>query len=182
MDHLIGADVLGDAPGLAGGDFGFAEIIEDGGFAVIDVAHDGDDGRAVFEQVFGFLGGGFRFGDDFLDFVESLFLVAFFAFEGEAVDVADFGGDIRFERLVGSGEDADFDQIRHDMERLEPEAGGQFGDQDRRFDDDEFRVVGNFLGFIVRSGGGGRDGGGHRWWRGLDHGRILAFEEFGDGA
>ena len=29
MDYLIGADVLGNAAGLAGGDFSFAEEIED---------------------------------------------------------------------------------------------------------------------------------------------------------
>ncbi len=145
VDDLIGADVLGDAAGFAGGDFGFAEEIEDGGFAVVHVAHDGDDGRAVLEEVFGFLDGGFRLLDDFLDFVEPFVLVAFFAFEGEAVDFTDFGGDFRFERLVGRGEDADFDQVRHDIERLEPEAGRQFGDEDRRLDDDQFRVVGDFV-------------------------------------
>jgi hypothetical protein len=112
---------------------------------VVDVAHDGDDGRAVLEQVFGFLGGKFRLLDDFLDLVEAFVLVALFALEGEAVHFADFGGDVRFERLVGGGEDADLDQVRHDVERLEAEAGGQFGDQDRRLDDDQFGIRGGFV-------------------------------------
>ena len=34
------ADVLGDAAGLAAGDVGFADGVQDGGFAVVDVAHD----------------------------------------------------------------------------------------------------------------------------------------------
>ena len=45
-DHLIGADVLGDAAGLAGDDVGVADRVEQRGLAVVDVAHDGDDGRA----------------------------------------------------------------------------------------------------------------------------------------
>ena len=42
---LIGADMLGDAAGFAGHHVGMAERVEQRGLAVIDVAHDGDDGR-----------------------------------------------------------------------------------------------------------------------------------------
>ena len=57
---LVGADVLGDAAGFAGGDVGGADGVEERGLAVVDVAHDGDDGRAddfdqaggVFEEAF----------------------------------------------------------------------------------------------------------------------------------
>ena len=42
---LIGADVLGDAAGLAGDDVGLADGVEQRGLAVVDVAHDGDDRR-----------------------------------------------------------------------------------------------------------------------------------------
>ena len=42
---LIGADMLGDAAGFAGDDIGMADRIEQRGLAVIDMAHDGDDGR-----------------------------------------------------------------------------------------------------------------------------------------
>ncbi len=41
---LIGADMLGDAAGLAGGDVGRTQRVEQRGLAVVDVAHDGDDG------------------------------------------------------------------------------------------------------------------------------------------
>ena len=37
--HLVGTDVLGDASGLAGGDFLFANVVEQRGLSVIDMAH-----------------------------------------------------------------------------------------------------------------------------------------------
>ena len=43
---LVGADVLGDATGLAGDDVGRADAVEQQRLAVVDVAHDGDDRRA----------------------------------------------------------------------------------------------------------------------------------------
>ena len=57
---LVGADVLGDAAGFAACDVGGADGVEQRGLTVIDVAHDGDDGRAddldhaggVFEEAF----------------------------------------------------------------------------------------------------------------------------------
>ena len=44
--HLIGADMLGDAAGFAGGHLGLADGVEQRGLAVVDMAHDGDDRRA----------------------------------------------------------------------------------------------------------------------------------------
>ena len=38
--------MLRDAAGLAGGDIGLAQGVQQRGFAVIDMAHDGDDRRA----------------------------------------------------------------------------------------------------------------------------------------
>jgi hypothetical protein len=43
--NLIGADMLGDAAGLVGGDIGLAQGIEQRGLAVVDVPHDGDHWR-----------------------------------------------------------------------------------------------------------------------------------------
>ena len=40
--HLIGADMLGDAAGLAAGHIGGAQRIQQAGLAVIDMTHDGD--------------------------------------------------------------------------------------------------------------------------------------------
>ena len=44
-DHLVGADVLGDAAGLALADVGLADRVEQARLAVVDVTHDGDDRR-----------------------------------------------------------------------------------------------------------------------------------------
>ncbi len=46
---LIGADMLCDAAGLAGRHIGVAQCVEQRGFAVIDVAHDGDNRWARLE-------------------------------------------------------------------------------------------------------------------------------------
>ena len=53
--HLVGADVLGDAAGLARGHLGLADRVEQRGLAVVDVAHDRDDRRALDERVVGVL-------------------------------------------------------------------------------------------------------------------------------
>ena len=45
----VGADVLGNAAGLSGRDVGVTDIVQEAGLAVIDVAHDHDDGRARLE-------------------------------------------------------------------------------------------------------------------------------------
>src|SRR4051812_43183986 len=54
---LVGADVLRDAACLTGGDLGLAHGVEQRRLAVVDVAHDRDDGRAVLERVFRVLEG-----------------------------------------------------------------------------------------------------------------------------
>src|SRR5699024_5154144 len=57
--HLVGADVLGDAAGLPGADLRLADRVQQAGLAVVDVAHDGDDGRtrqAVLVVLLGELG------------------------------------------------------------------------------------------------------------------------------
>src|SRR3954447_10403837 len=56
--HLVGADVLGDAAGLTRGDLGLADRVQQRGLAVVDVAHDGHDGRALDEVLVGVLEGG----------------------------------------------------------------------------------------------------------------------------
>src|SRR3989304_2278934 len=42
--HLLGADVLGDPGRLPPGDVALPDGVEEGGFAVVDVSHDGDHG------------------------------------------------------------------------------------------------------------------------------------------
>ena len=43
--HLVGADVLGDATGLASDHVRGSDLVEQQGLAVVDVTHDRDDGR-----------------------------------------------------------------------------------------------------------------------------------------
>ena len=54
---LVGADVLRDAAGLAGGHLGLADRVEQRGLAVVDVAHDRDHRRAVDQVLVGVLVG-----------------------------------------------------------------------------------------------------------------------------
>ncbi len=70
---LIGADVLGDASGFVFGDPGFADRVQQRGFSVIDMSHDGDNGRAghvVFRQILFrfFFKPQFQFGSDHFNF------------------------------------------------------------------------------------------------------------------
>src|SRR6185437_9210069 len=98
-------DVLGDAAGFAGCHVGFADRVEEAGFAVIDVTHDGDDrGAGHFDHV-GLVG------------VEHLFdgLVFQFLFIGDDVGLgAEAGGHVLHgfcvERLVNGDEEAAHEQ------------------------------------------------------------------------
>ena len=55
--HLIGADVLGDAARLAGDHVGVADIVQQGGLTVVNVAHDHYHGGAGLEVLLLVLGG-----------------------------------------------------------------------------------------------------------------------------
>ena len=54
---LVGADVLGDAAGLARGHLGVPDIVQQGGLAVVHVAHDDHDGGAGDQVLLLVLGG-----------------------------------------------------------------------------------------------------------------------------
>ena len=51
VSDLVGADVLGDAAGLALADGGVADGVQQSGLAVVDVTHDGDHRRTELEIV-----------------------------------------------------------------------------------------------------------------------------------
>ena len=73
----IGADVLRDAAGLAGGDVGLAHGVEQRRLAVIDVPHDRDHRRARLQMLFADrlmadLDGSFGVEGDVLDVVAEL--------------------------------------------------------------------------------------------------------------
>ena len=69
--------MLGDATGLARGDLGATDVVEQRGLAVVDVAHDGDDRRAGDRLAFELQGLGQLFFQrvlaDQLDLVAQLF-------------------------------------------------------------------------------------------------------------
>ncbi len=75
--HRVGPDVLGDASRFARGDFGAADGVKQGGLPVIDVTHEGDNGRARFE-ISGRNGLGLGGLDHRGDLVDSTPLFAFF--------------------------------------------------------------------------------------------------------
>ena len=72
--HLVGADVLRDAAGLALDDLGRADRVQQRRLAVVDVAHDRDDRRAVGEVLVGVLEDGL--GVDLVGRVDDLDLLA----------------------------------------------------------------------------------------------------------
>ena len=123
---LVGADMLGDAAGLAGDHVGMADGVEQRGLAVVDVAHDGDHRRARLEL--GFVG---RVGEQALDDV---------GFGDAAHGVAHVLGD----ELGGVGVDdvGDLDQLALLHEQLDDIDGalghavGEFLDGDRLGNDD----------------------------------------------
>ncbi len=75
--HAVGANVLGNATGFSGNHIGVADVVQQGSFTVVHMAHHGDNGRA-FHQVFllvgllllHFLG---EFGGDEFHFVAEFF-------------------------------------------------------------------------------------------------------------
>ena len=117
--HLIGADVLGDAARLGGGDVGLADGIEQGGLAMIDVAHDHDDRGAGSEMIIVILGSVkelFFKGDDnlMLDLRADLH--------------GDESGSVIIDDLRNRGHDAYPHQTLDDLSSLDLQAKGQFAD------------------------------------------------------
>ena len=138
MNDGIGANVLGDAAGFAIGHLGFADGVEDRGLTVIDVAHNGDDGRAA-HHVGIDLGVG--------DVGDSLF------FEGRlAGDGAEQRGDLRcelgVEGLVDGGEDLLREELGDDLARLEAHLFGDFLHR-HAFGDHDVLIGGDDLGFLA---------------------------------
>ena len=143
--HVIRADVLGDAAGLARRHVGFADGVEQRGLAVIHVAHDGDHGRALL-QVLGLFGLFHR--------LHGLFFVADGG--GGGAEVArHFGGQLGIERLVDGGEDAAVHQLLDHQGGLDVELFGELLDGDALGDGD-FAVDGRRPGLHLAARAGRR--------------------------
>ena len=132
----ICADALGDASGFAGGHLRASDGIEQGGLAVIDVAHEGDD-RA--SELLGFgllldrLGG---LDNDLLLLVDTSSGDALLALEDKSVEVAELARDLGLHALVDVREDLHPHQILDDLEGRNTHLGGEFLDLDRGLDVD----------------------------------------------
>ncbi len=114
---LVGADMLGDAAGLAAHHVGLAQRVEERGLAVIDMAHDGDDGRPRDQ----------RFGLVALIAAQSDLDVGL----GDAADlVAELGDDdlggVGVDRLVDGRHHAHADERLHHVGAALGHAVGQF--------------------------------------------------------
>ena len=99
--HLVSADVLGNAAGLAAGHMGVADVVQQTGLAVVNVTHDHHHGGAG-HQILGLV----------LVVVNELFLDGdhHFLFHLAAHFLGDDGGGIIIDHLAQGGHDAVFHQ------------------------------------------------------------------------
>ena len=147
----VGADVLGDASGLPGGDVRVADDVEQRGFAVIHVAHDRDHwgaGLPILLDVVGveddfFHGGGLDEAGAALAPLEP---------ESETVLGADFAGDRLLDGLVDVGEDVERHQVGDQLEWLALHLVGEIADDDRRLHGDQ-RAIGRCREFWLGRAG-----------------------------
>ena len=123
---VVGADVLGDAARFARRDLGAADVVEQRGLAVVDVAHDRDDRRTRQRLVRGCHAG----LQLFLDLVglQHLGDVAHF------LDHEHRG--VLVDGLVDRRHDAHVEHRLHDFARLDRHALGELGDRDGLADRD----------------------------------------------
>ena len=132
--HTVGAYMLGDPARLAGGDAALANCVEKRGLAVIDMAHECDNGRArlksFFLRFFGFLG---SLDLDFL-FVVSLRGVLLFPLENEAMLVTELRDRIEFQGLIDVSKDLKRHQIGNDLKGFDPDERSEILDRNRRFE------------------------------------------------
>ena len=119
--HLVGADVLRNAAGFAAGYVGGADGVEQAGFAVIDVAHDGDHRRT---------GDGVE--DRLVLLLDGLRVVVLLNLILKADDRAlgsevagHVAGQVFAERLVDGGKDATSQQTRDQILGADVELFGQ---------------------------------------------------------
>ena len=130
--ELVSGDVLGDAAGFGVDGFLVEEGVEQGGFAMIDVAHDGDYGRArngvvaeLAAKVLRGLGGG-------------VFALEADVFQAEFVEHNLDGFEV--EALVDGGHDAVFEEFADERGHRQPEGLGELVNGDGAGNPDYFFV------------------------------------------
>ena len=158
--NRVGADVLRDAAGLARGHIRLADHVEQRGFAVVNMAHDGDHRGARFELFRFVLHVELDLFDRRVHHPAAAF--ALLHFKTEPIFRAKLLGDFFVNRLVHVGKNAQFHQIGDDLERFLLELPRQLAHDNRRFDDDDFAGGGRDKFGLRRGSRLGRFAGGRR--------------------
>ena len=113
----IGAKVLGDTTRLARRHFGFANVIQQTGLAVIDMTHDRNNRGPRLELLhFRLRLRHRRCRHHFVHFVNTFALLPLLTLKYEPVIFADFGGYIRLNRAVLIDENIQRHQFLDDLE------------------------------------------------------------------
>ena len=134
--HLIGADVLGNAAGFAGNHVGFPDGVQQGRLAVVDVAHDHNDGAAGLQLIGGIL---VVVDETFLDGDDDLFFHLAAQLHGHQC------GGIVVNNLIDGSHDAQLDQLLDDLSSRLLHAAGQLAHSDLVGNlDSKGRFLGNF--------------------------------------
>ena len=132
---LVSADVLGDAAGLALGHLGVPDIVQQGGLAVVHVAHDDHDGGAGNQVLLFVLGG---VDELLLDGDDDFLLDLAAQLHGHQ------GGGIIVDDLRQGGHDAQLHELLDDLGAGLLHAGGQLAHADLIGDlDGEGRLLGD---------------------------------------
>ena len=147
--HPVGADVLGNPAGFARRHPRLADRIHERRFAVIDVSHKRNDGRAELELLFLFDNGRRRRHHHLFDLVHASAFEAHFFFEHESVALGNLRGDVRLDRLVDVGENVKVHQLGNELMSFQSQFDGQLAHDNGRFDMDDV------LRLFLRAGGNG---------------------------
>ena len=136
----IGTDVLGDAAGFTGRHTGFADDVDQGGLAMVHVAHDGDHRRTRLERFRLVVDVQFQFLDLGMD--HAFALGALFRLKTVAVMGRNLHGDLFINGLVHRGHDLQLHQFGDDGEGSLLQGFRQGADDNRRFEGNDLCIRG----------------------------------------
>ena len=119
--HAVGADVLGNTTRFAGDDFGLADVVEQRGFTVVNVAHDGHDRRTLDDVTRVFVGFSHDLRFEFVFFEQDVLVSHFFG---------DKRGGFLVEQLVNGHHRTQFHHDFDQFARFDAHFLRQFTDSD----------------------------------------------------
>jgi len=165
MLDLVGADMLRDAPVLARGDMRLADVVQQRGFAMVHVAHEGHDRRTrhqIAQRVHSALRLRFRLER------RGRRGRLLFVFEHKAMLFGDYFGDLELDLHADGGEDVQAHQFGDEHVGLDTEHLGEILHHHVPFDGDDLAGSGFGRRFRGRFGSSFRRGGfgGLRYRRG----------------